>query len=234
MKNCNLTLAGLLVAIGLAILGLFINMGIGQYQDSNRTMAVRGLAEREVEADKVLWPVCYTQTGSDLQQIYAQIEKNNDIIVKFLVDEGLNRDDIIVNAASIVDLNADRYNVNTKNFRYIATQVITVNSKQVSKVVELRRRQIELVKFGIAISNDSYQYTPKFEFTGLNDIKPDMIADATKAARESADKFAHDNDIEIGDIRSASQGQFSISDRDEYTPQIKHVRVVTYVTYQLD
>lgn len=233
-NKTNLSLLGLFIAIGLTLLGIFIFKGIVSYQDANRTVAVRGLSEREVKADKVLWPVVYTQTGNDLNVIYNQLERNNDVILKFLTSAGLDEKDIIVNSASIVDLNADRYSVNMKDFRYIATQVITVNSAKVEEVVALQQKQNELIKSGIALSGDKYQYPTSFVFTGLNDIKPDMIAEATKAAKESADKFALDNDIEIGAIRSASQGQFSITDRDQYTPQIKHVRIVTYVTYQLD
>lgn len=233
-NKTNLSLVGFCIAVGLTLLGLFIYKGIVSYQDANRTVAVRGLAEREVKADKVLWPVVYTQTGNDLTVIYNQIENNNKVILDFLLSAGLDKKDIIVNSASVTDLNADRYNVNQRDFRYIATQVITVNSAKVEEVVALQQKQNELIKRGIALSSDKYQYATNFVFTGLNDIKPDMIAEATKAAKESAEKFAEDSGVEIGAIRTASQGQFSISDRDEYTPQIKHVRIVTYVTYQLD
>ena len=93
--------------------------------------------------------------------------------------------------------------------------------------------QTELLKQGIAITGGDYRYSVSYEFTGLNDIKPQMIEEATKNARAAAEKFAKDSDSKLGKIRNASQGQFSISNRDGNTPYIKSVRVVTTVTYYL-
>ena len=90
-----------------------------------------------------------------------------------------------------------------------------------------------LLKQGIAITGGDYKYNVSYEFPGLNEVKPRMIEEATKNARAAAEKFAKDSDSELGKIRNASQGQFSISDRDAYTPYIKSVRVVTTVNYYL-
>ena len=103
----------------------------------------------------------------------------------------------------------------------------------VEKVNALIKRQAELLKQGVALSND-YEYQTLYEYTGLNDIKPEMIAEATRNAREAAKKFAEDSESDLGKIKSATQGQFSIEDRDAYTPYIKNVRVVTYITYYLE
>ena len=99
---------------------------------------------------------------------------------------------------------------------------------------ELISRQAELLKQGIAITAGDYNYRTIYEYTDLNTIKPEMIAEATQNAREAADKFAADSQSELGQIKSATQGQFSIEDRDPYTPYIKNVRVVTYVNYYLE
>ena len=120
-----------------------------------------------------------------------------------------------------------------KDYRYNATSVITVTSKNVDKVRKLMSEQAELLKQGIAISGGDYRYNVVYEFTGLNDVKPQMIEEATKNARAAAEKFAKDSDSSLGKIRNASQGQFSISDRDANTPYIKSIRVVTTVNYYL-
>ncbi len=234
MTKSNNTSLGFLICLGLVILGTFAYCGIQQYSNSQRIVSVRGLSEREVAADRVLWPLAYSYTGYDLQKIYSELEKKNNIVVDFLVNAGIPKEDIIVNSASVVDLEADRYSSNDRNYRYIATQVITVNSSEVELVVSLQQRQNELLRQNIALLSNSYEYATNFIFTKLNDIKPEMIAEATQAARQSAQQFATDSDSEIGKIRTASQGQFSIADRDQYTPQIKNIRVVTYVTYEID
>ncbi len=229
MKN-----GGLFIGIGIVFLGICFYAGIMHFKNADRSVSVRGLSEREVEADMVLWPLVYTVSGNDLQFIAGDVERKNKIIIKFLTTAGISEGDIIVNSTSIVDLNADRYSVNQRTYRYLATQVITVNSNMVKEIVKLQQSQNELLKHDITLSNDMYQYPTQFVFTRLNDIKPEMIAEATKAARESAEKFADDSDSDVGKIKSAVQGQFSIEDRDSYTPQIKKVRVVTYLNYELN
>lgn len=224
---------GFFIAMGLTLLGIFIFMAAVRFKDADRQVSVRGLSEREVEADEVLWPVAYNQTGNDLQVIYNEIERKNKIITEFLTSAGISESEIMVNSASIVDLEADRYSENRRDYRYIATQVITITSSKVKLVVDLQRQQNNLLKSNIALLNDSYQYATEFIFTKLNDIKPTMIQEATQAAREAAQKFADDSQSSLGSISTASQGQFSISDRDKYTPQIKKVRVVTYISYSL-
>lgn len=229
----NKSYAGLFVAIGIVILGILLNAAIKNFKEADRYVTVRGLSEMEAEADQVLWPLAYNITGNDLQSIYSNIESTNKIVTDFLVNDGVKRDEINISAPSVVDLNADRYSENRKSFRYIVTQVITVNSKNVTKVIELQRRQSELLKRGIAIIADSYQYQTQFVFTKLNDVKPGMIEQATKNARASAEKFAQDSESELGTIKNATQGQLTIEDRDAYTPQVKKLRVVTTVVYTL-
>lgn len=229
----NKSYAGLFVAIGIVILGILLNAAIKNFKEADRYVTVRGLSEMEAEADQVLWPLAYNITGNDLQSIYSNIESTNKIVTDFLVNDGVKSDEINISAPSVVDLNADRYSENRKSFRYIVTQVITVNSKNVTKVIELQRRQSELLKRGIAIIADSYQYQTQFVFTKLNDVKPGMIEQATKNARASAEKFAQDSESELGTIKNATQGQLTIEDRDAYTPQVKKLRVVTTVVYTL-
>ena len=131
-------------------------------------------------------------------------------------------------------IKADNYGNEIMNYRYKAKSVITVTSSDVDKVRSLMRRQSELMKQGIALVSEEYSNTTvSYEFTGLNKIKPEMIEEATKNARATAQKFADDSESSLGGILSAQQGQFSIEDRDSNTPYIKRLRVVNTIEYSL-
>ncbi len=220
--------------IGLIVLGCCIYAGIGRFADRDRNVVVKGLSEREVMADKVIWPLAYRLAGNDLRSLYSEIERSNAVILEFLTSNGIPEDEIAVSPASVTDIQAERYGYNNEDpYRYKAVSVVTVASGKIDLVRSLMTRQGELLKKGVVIAGDDYQFQTVFSFNGLNDIKPEMVAEATKNARATAQKFAEDSGSRIGKIRSASQGQFSITDRDQNTPHIKVVRVVTTIEYSL-
>lgn len=220
-----------LIGIGLIILGVFIYCGFNSFANKDRQVIVRGLAEKEVPANKVTWPLVIKTVGNDLQRLYSQITENNLTVVNFLKDNGITSEEISVGAPVIWDKDAQTYNTDVP-YRYHITQVITVTSSKVDAVNQLIQRQADLLKLGVAPSSD-YQYNTTYEYTLLNDIKPAMIAEATHNAREAANKFAEDSHSRLGSIKSATQGQFTITDRDAFTPWIKNIRVVTTVSYTL-
>ena len=223
----------LLLSLGLAVLGLFVNLGLNSLGNRERVVAVRGLAEREVKADRVIWPVVYKTTGNDLPALYGQLNDVSAKIRAFLVENGIPATDISTGAPEIVDLRADRYNTNRVADRYNVTLVTTVVTGKVDAARSLMSRMGELLKSGIAISANDYGNQVQYEFNGLNAIKPAMIEEATHNARKAAEQFAKDSESELGKIKSASQGLFTVSDRDSYTPYVKRVRVVTTVNFYL-
>lgn len=223
----------LIIALGLGLLGWMLKSGINDFKDKERIVSVKGLAEMEVMANKVTWPLAYKAIGNDPALLYTNMEKKNRTIVQFLKDNGITEQEISIAPPEVIDLQAERYGTRDFTYRYNATSVITVTSGDVEKVRKLMNEQAELLKQGIAITGGDYRYNVSYEFTGLNDIKPRMIEEATKNARAAAEQFAKDSDSSLGKIRNASQGQFSISDRDANTPYIKSVRVVTTVNYYL-
>lgn len=230
----NYIFESVIIAIGLFLLGLFLKNGLDSFSTKDRVVNVKGLAEMEVMANKVTWPIMYKEIGNDLTSLYNKINSTNKAIVDFLKENGLEDTEITVNAPEIVDLNAERYLSNQNNYRYNVTQVITVASTKVDLVRRLINGQSELLKQGIAIASGDYMYQVQYEYTDLNTIKPQMIEEATKNARSAAEKFASDSDSKLGKIKRAFQGQFSITDRDEFTPYIKNVRVVTTIDYFLE
>lgn len=235
MKSCRKRTGffnGIAIMAGLALLGMFIASGLGSIADRDRYVTVKGLAEREVLANKVVWPLPYKCVSNNIQELYNDIEKNKEIILAFLKNGGINEDEIIVSAPKVTDRLAQSYVPENMKFRYQAEAVITVISAKVEQAIKLMDKQITLMKQGVIISNE-YGYNTQFEYTALNEVKPAMIEEATRNARTVAQKFAEDSGSGLGGIKQATQGQFTITS-DETTPQIKNIRVVTTVKYSLD
>lgn len=231
--NKNNIIASLIIAIGILALGLCIRSGIVEYGQRDRVVSVRGLCEKEVMANKVTWPIVTQDMGDDLVALYDRTQATNKKILEFLKQNGVKESEISVNAPDVSDRRADSYDQSTVRTRYSLTNVIVVTSSDVEKINSLLQRQTELLKEGVAVIASNYRYPTTYEYTDLNSIKPEMIAEATQNARDAALKFGNDSGSELGKIKSATQGQFSIYDRDQYTPYIKTVRVVTYIEYYL-
>lgn len=225
--------SGLFIMIGLVVLGFQIPRAVGKFRSYDRTVNVKGLCEKEVKADKVIWPVVYKVMANDIQSVYDQTDGNNALILSFLKDGGIKDSEITVSVPNISDKFATEYGSNDRAYRYIATNVVTVCTSDVDAVLALRSRQAELLKKGIVIGGNSWENPVEFRYDGLNEIKPEMIEEATRNAREAAQKFAKDSDSRLGKIKTANQGTFTIENRDSNTPYIKKVRVVTSVTYYL-
>lgn len=224
---------GIFIMIGLIAIGSHISGAVEKYREYDRTVNVKGLCEKEVKADKVIWPVVYKVMANDIQTIYDQIDANNTVIKSFLEEGGIKPEEISISVPKISDKYANEYGGNDRTYRYIATSTITVCTSDVDTVLKLRSKEAELLKKGIVSGGNSWETPVKFKYEGLNDIKPEMIEEATKNARETAQKFAKDSDSRLGKIKTASQGTFTIENRDSNTPHIKKVRVVTSVTYYL-
>ncbi len=233
-RNSEAAILGVLICIGLILLGVFASQGVVRLRALDRVVTVKGLSEREVPADIAIWPIKFSDAGNDLGALYAGIQRKNTLVVAFLKDNGFGDDEITVSVPSINDRQAQGYGGSQPSeFRYYGSSIITVYSMQVEAVRQAMSKLVDLGKQGIAISGQEYDARTEYIFTGLNDIKPEMIEEATKNAREVAEKFAADSQSRLGKIRTAQQGQFSINDRDSTTPHIKKVRVVSTITYYL-
>ena len=232
MKNSGI-IPSLLIAVAIVVLGLCLKAGIDDFSHRDRAVTVRGLCEKEVMANKVTWPIVTKEMGNELTTIYDKIQRNNAAILAFLKNNGIEDSEISVNPPAVNDRMANSYSNENVRYRYNVTNVIVVTSSKVDKIRKLIDAQTELLKQGVALTED-YEYQTTYEYTDLNSIKPEMIAEATRNAREAANKFAADSDSRLGKIKTATQGQFSITDRDRYTPYIKNIRIVTYVDYYLE
>lgn len=222
-----------IIALGVIILGLCIKWGLDDLAGKDRRVTVKGLAEKEVEADKVTWPIQTKELGDDLPQLYSKINATTATVKAFLRQNGVKDNEISVNAPVVIDLNAEQYGTNQHRYRYNITSVITVTSRNVRLVRGIIARQGELLRQGVAVVDGGYSGRVEYEYVSFQDMKPKMMQEAIKNAEKTAQQFAENSSSHIDKIMTADQGQFSISDRDSNTPYIKKVRVVTTVTYSL-
>ncbi len=230
----NALVLGLSLFFGLTVLGWLLANAAISVKEYERTVTVKGLSEQEFPADVVIWPVQFTLADNKLQTLYQDIDSNTQTIISFLTDQGIARDDISLTSPAITDKSAQQYGGNERaEFRYTGMQTVTVYSEDIATVRGVMGKLSELGKQGIVLTGNNYQSQTEYLFTRLNEVKPDMIEEATRKAREVAQKFAEDSDSRLGKIRRASQGQFSISPRDNNNPHIKKVRVVSTIEYYL-
>jgi len=224
---------GAFLLLGLAALGYLPGHAALKYKATERTVTVKGLSERIYPADKVIWPIVFTDANNDLDLLYQAIENKTQRIQQFLLSNGVSEEEISIAAPSVTDKSLHWYQKKEDlPIRYTADQKISVYTGNVDLARKLMSKIIELGHFGIAISGDHYA-RPSYLFTKLNDVKPNMIEEATKKAREVAVKFAEDSDSKLGKIKHAQQGNFSIGERDAFNRHLKVVRVVSTVEYYL-
>jgi len=234
LKTGPAVILALGLTLGAALLGWLLADGAAAVKDRERVVTVKGLAEREVPADVVIWPIQFTAADNDLTRLYEHLNSGADRVREFLLARGLEAGEISVGAPAVTDKSAQQYGGGPPApFRYTATRTVTVYSEKVPVVRKAMEDAVALGREGLVLGGGGWDTQVEYLFTGLNDIKPAMVEEATRKAREVAQEFAADSDSRLGKIRSASQGQFTISDRDRYNPHIKKIRVVSTVEYYL-
>lgn len=221
-----------IMALGLIAGGYLLGDGLTRAKAADRSVTVRGLAERDVKADLATWTIAYSATAGDLATAQASVDRDSSAIRAFFKELGFPDDAI------------QPTGVNVSNFTNNGVQQFTVRQRMTLRTTDIARaeravkRQFDLVRRGVVLEEGSgIAYT----FTKLNDIKPAMVAEATKDARSSAQQFAKDSATSVGGIKQATQGYFSVEARDgdsgggwgvSDTPY-KKVRVVTTVDFYL-
>ncbi len=232
-----LLIGALILGLGLAAAGFLVGRGFERGRSVDRYVTVKGLAETFVKADLAVWPLRITATGNDLGQVQTRIDTDLATITRFLSEHGIEAEAIQPQRVEVTDLLAQAYRPEgAGDNRFIIAQTVIVRTPQVDKVAVLNRATGELVKQGVVLADTG---GPSYLFTKLNDIKPKMLADATRNAREAAEQFAADSGSAIAEIRRASQGLFEILARDpapglsEQNQLDKQIRVVSTVEYRL-
>ena len=222
-------LSSVILAIGVALAGMFVYLGIHQMASKDRAVVVKGLSTRDVQADYVVWPMNFELRGNDISSLYSDLGKVEQTARQFFVDRGFKESEMSRGNISIDD-NWSSYYGTRPEFHYTLRTSLIISTPDIERVIANQGCQSELLKKGVILqSND---WNTDFQYNGLSELKPEMVQEATKNARQVAMKFAEDAQCHLGSIKQANQGQFSV-ESDTYQPWIKHVRVVTTVSYYL-
>ena len=237
------TVRALILAVGMALAGLLAGNGVARARAADRYVTVKGVSEREVRADLAIWPLHLVGADNDLTMANAKLTKSIAGVRAFLLKHGIDTSQIQMTDFSATDAYANQFvdEQKVKN-RYVVHQTVLVRSNHPDQVLAASQQIGELAAVGVPISSgndDGGRGGPTFIFSGLNQLKPAMIADATARAREAATQFARDSRSDLGGIRQANQGVFEILPRDQ-APGIgesgqiaKVVRVVATIDYYL-
>lgn len=240
MKSYNVP--AVLLALGIVLSGVFMGAGFRAGRSSDRYVTVKGVAEREVVADLALWPLQLVAANNDLGEAQARMAEMVTLTRRFLRDNQISDDQVTIQSFKVTDAQANAYQGNLMANRFIITQTLLVRSEEPDLLQAASQQVAQLVDAGVVLTSGQ-EYGPggpTFLFTRLNDLKPDMLAEATARAREAAEEFASASQSKVGKIRQANQGVFQILPRDpapgqqEANQLNKIVRVVTTVEYLLE
>ena len=240
MPARTVLLASAIVAVGLALAGWRAGRGLVESRLGHRTVTVKGFSERVVKADLGFLPVRFTATGADLESARLALESAERAVVGFFEEIGFDAGDREVQNIRVEDRLAGYSSGNVaRESRFVLTEDIVVRSSDVDKLAAAARRIGDLVRSGVALSSDQYNSGPTFVFTGLNKLKPEMLTEATRRARQAAEQFARESGAEVGAIFTANQGLFTIGPAIQIPGErpekqlMKKVRVVTTISYFL-
>ena len=236
MKVVSALIIGLCAIVAASLL----SQGLMGLRTADRYVTVKGMAEREVQADLALWPIRFVATGSTLDEAQNKARSSREAIMAFLKLQAIDQSAVELQRLDVTDTRANPYAGNISEQQYIINQTLMVRSTDIERIRQAAQNVSELVDSGVVLSSDYGPSGPTYLFNGLNDIKPAMIAEATTAARESAQQFARDAEAKLGSLRRANQGVFQILARDqapgvsEQQQLVKTVRVVSTFDYYLE
>jgi uncharacterized protein len=250
MGRTGSIILGICILAGLVLGGLFLGRSVERFNKEVRYISVKGFAEREVKADLVIWAIKLRTADNDLLAGNQAMEASKTKVLEFLTRNGISNKEIIQRDLTVTDKQANEYGGNnTERFRYIIEETIEIRSTNVENVQKVSRMTNELLNAGVALSTKSDWSGAglRFMFTKLNDIKPGMLTEAIQNAKKAAEQFTQESNTDLGKLRKASQGLFSIDDRDNFGTQVegggyaagtsdlyKKVRVVINVEYSIE
>ena len=218
------------LAVGLIAAAFILASAFIKFKEGPKTVSVRGLSERQVQADMALWPVKATITAATLEELYSSLDTSQKNIKAFFLSKGFKESELSTKQPRITDREAQLYgDLPVNKERYIADFGFLIKSDRLELIKKAINDISELIAKGVSLSSSEVEYI----YTKLNDIKPEMIREATLEAKKSAEQFALNSDSKIAGLKNAYQGLFSIEPIHYYTQDVKKIRVVTNLTYFL-
>lgn len=228
MQKYEKIIVASIVALGLLLLGLCIKGGIDNFTNKDRRVTVKGLAEKEVDADKVVWTLGLQESDNELKPIFGRLNGKVKTIQAFLKEKGIDgKGNVSVSTFDVTDNLANVWNENLPRYNYSVSCSVHVTSNDTKFISELMAKSDELIDLGIILDSNHADY----EYTQFQQLKPEMMAEAISNAEKTAKQFAENSHSKINKIVEAGQGEFSIDDSD--IPYKKRVRVVSTITYSL-
>jgi uncharacterized protein len=251
MEKRGLALIALAIIAGMIFGAFILGKSIERFRSDDRFISVKGFAEREVKSDFVIWTLQLRMAVNDLDAGSKSMEASRNKVMQFLTKNGINADEIIQQNLTVLDKQAREYDpASTGSFRYIIEENIEVRSTNVDLVQKVSRMTGELLNAGVVLSsgNDYRGNSLRFIFTKLNDVKPAMLSEAIQNAKQAAEQFTKESNTKLGKLRKASQGYFTVADREAFLTQqtegnyygnvnsdvFKKIRVVVSVDYSIE
>ncbi|PJC49168.1 SIMPL domain-containing protein [Candidatus Nomurabacteria bacterium CG_4_9_14_0_2_um_filter_32_10] len=217
-KNYGVWIIGLVL---LAFSAIFF-FSAQNFSKQGSYVEVKGLSEKIVKADVAIWSINFEVKSNNVDSLYADIEKNVMTIKTFLKEKGFEESEI-----NVAPVNTYQDTYKEALFRYNSTTQLSLYTKKVDLVKSASKDTLVLVKQGIVMNQNSVS----FEFSDINSIKPEMLAEALKNARDTAQRIAQESGSSLGGLHRGNQGVFDISDKDPGSPEYKKIRLVSTLSF---
>lgn len=231
--------AALVLALGIGVAGLGVGMGLERFRMADRTVTVKGLAEKDVESDFAVWTLGFRRGGVDFGAVQRALSQDRDRVVEFLQKQGFAATEIEVRPLQVQDLWAREYGGNNQPLRFQGTGQVLVKSAKPLAVEAAALAVDPLIQAGIQLGANDGPAGPRYQLRGFNEVKSPLLAEATANAREQAQKFAAEAGATLGKLRSANQGVIQIGAAggegfDDGSARVKRLRVVSTFSYVLN
>ncbi len=232
-------ISALLVGLGIAVAGFAVSHGLERFRMSDRSVTVKGLAEKEVQSDFAVWTLSFRRAGSDFGGVQQALSADREKVTAFLKARGFTDAEVEARPLQVQDLFAREYAQGNQPLRFNGTGQVLVKSARVAEVEGAARAVDPLIQAGVQLGGEGEgQSGPRYQLRGFNDIKAPLLAEATRNAREQADKFAAEAGAQLGPLKNANQGVIRITgddgnDFDNGSSRLKRLRVVSTFEYEL-
>ena len=204
----------LILAAGIAFAGVQVARGIERFRMAERTITVKGLAERDVKSDFAVWTLAFRRAENEFGRVQQALTADRERVLAFLREQGFTDDEIEARPLQVQDLLAREYGSERVALRFNGQGQVVVKSARVDLVAAASNRVDPLIEAGIQLGGDGGEGAPRYQLRGFNDIKPLLLEEATLSARDQARKFAADAGATLGPLRNANQGTIRILDDD--------------------
>ena len=237
MSGMSRLLVALIVGAGIACAGFFVGSGLERFRMADRSIAVKGLAEKDVEADFAVWSLNFRRADNVFAVVQQTLAADRERVLAFLKAQGFEDDEVEARPLAVQDLLARDYAQSNTPLRFNGSGQVLVRTPRVDQVAKAALAIDPLIQAGVQFSDDGND-GPRYLLRGFNDIKAPLLAEATRNAREQAEKFAAEAGAKLGELKSANQGVISITgddgnDYDDGRSRTKRLRVVSSFVYGL-